>query len=222
MDDQAIHDFLSDVAEHQMAVIRDDDVNRHLRFAKPGTSCYHFDLVTWPGVLCYTGDMGTYVFTRIRDMFEFFRTDRQHNPDKPLPINRGYWSEKLIATDCSGKRGGAATEFDPDQFRRVINEYRVGWMRSMKQDGHDADARRELWEAVDHQVLYALDNHGEGAQRDAYEFSHRIENGGHAYQFEDLFEHDFTRFTHSFTWCCYALTWGIQKYDQAKAQENAA
>ena len=70
--------FLRDVAEHTMTVIREDGVSRHIRFAKPGTSCMHFDLITWPGYLCYTGDMGTYVFQRLTDMFEFFRTDREY------------------------------------------------------------------------------------------------------------------------------------------------
>ena len=70
--------FLRDVAEHEMIVVRDDGVHRHIRFKKPGTSCMHFDLITWPGYLCYTGDMGTYVFSRLTDMFEFFRTDREY------------------------------------------------------------------------------------------------------------------------------------------------
>jgi len=52
--------FLKDVASHQMHIIQNDGVNRHIRFSKPGTSCYHFDLITWPGHLCYTGDMGTW------------------------------------------------------------------------------------------------------------------------------------------------------------------
>ena len=68
--------FLKDVAEHQMTVLRDDGVNRHVQFRRPGTICMGFELITWPGYLCYTGDMGTYVFRRLEDMFEFFRTDR--------------------------------------------------------------------------------------------------------------------------------------------------
>ncbi len=69
--------FLKDVANHEMQIIRDDGVQRHLRFKKPGTMCYHFDLITWGGHLCYTGDMGTYVFTRVHDMFDFFRMGDQ-------------------------------------------------------------------------------------------------------------------------------------------------
>lgn len=68
--------FLNDVANHEMIIIRDDGVNRHVRFKRPNSSCMYFDLITWPGHLCYTGDMGSYVFRRLEDMFEFFRTDR--------------------------------------------------------------------------------------------------------------------------------------------------
>lgn len=56
--------FLREVSQHSMTVIRDDGVNRHLRFRRPETNCMGFDLITWAGHLCYTGDMGTYVFSR--------------------------------------------------------------------------------------------------------------------------------------------------------------
>jgi hypothetical protein len=212
--------FLRDVAEHKMEIIREDDVNRHVRFKKPGSSAYYFDLITWPGALCITGDMGTYVIQRTHDMFEFFRTDRQYaRPDKPLPINLSYWSEKLEATDCNGRRGGSATEFDPDKFRWVINEFRVGWMRRLREMGASKEDRRELWEAVDDEVLcYDEDQHCSLSA--AYGFSRRV--GGKAWQFDDLFECNFERYTFHFTWICYALTWGIMQYDEAKERQEVA
>lgn len=86
--------FMRDVATHEMTVFRDDGLYRHIRFRRPNTMRTHFDLITYPGYLCYSGDMGTYVFSRLDDMFEFFRTDRDINP--------GYWSEKLQAVDNHG------------------------------------------------------------------------------------------------------------------------
>lgn len=38
--------FLNDVKNHQMIIINDDDVNRHIRFQRPGSSCMLFDLIT--------------------------------------------------------------------------------------------------------------------------------------------------------------------------------
>lgn len=212
--------FLRDVAEHAMTVIRDDGVIRHIRFAKPGTGCMHFDLITWPGILCYTGDMGTYVFQRTTDMFEFFRHDRAYNQSRgrKLSINLGYWTEKLIAIDGS-RHGGKVKEFDDEKFKRVINKYRVDWMRAAKERGTlDKDGRRELWEAVEDEVIGVLDDGEDRAQYAAYDFNHTAPSDAQrrGWQFDDLFEHDFTEYTHSIIWCCYALAWGIEKYDQSK------
>jgi hypothetical protein len=41
--------FLVDVKAHQMTILRDDGVYRHLRFAKPRTNNQRFDLVTTEG-----------------------------------------------------------------------------------------------------------------------------------------------------------------------------
>lgn len=214
--------FLRDVAEHAMTVIRDDGVSRHIRFSKPGTGCMHFDLITWPGILCYTGDMGTYVFQRTTDMFEFFRHDRAYNQSRgrKLSINLGYWTGKLIAIDGS-RHGGKVKEFDDEKFKRVINEYRVDWMRDAKERGTlDKDGRRELWEAVEDEVIGVLVDGGDRAQYAAYDFNHTAPSDAQrrGWQFDDLFEHDFTEYTHSIIWCCYALAWGIEKYDASKLQ----
>ena len=205
-------EFLKDVQGHEMRVLHSDGLYRHLRFKEPGDSCYWFDLVTIPGKLIYTGDMGTFVFSRLDDMFEFFRTDRAYANSKgrQLGINTGYWAEKLIAVD-GGRHKAGAMEFDEDEFRRVINEYRVRWIRRAKERGTlDKSDRRELWEAVECEVLDRIDDYGEDVQRLAYDFSHE------KHHFEDLFEHNFKRYTRTFLWCCYAIAWGIQQYDNAK------
>lgn len=202
--------FLKDVASHEMTVLSDDGVRRHIRFRRPDSGTYRFDLITWPGALCYTGDMGTYVFSRLEDMFQFFRTDRREGG--ALGINPGYWSEKLVAVNSHGRHGGSAVEFDEDRFRDVINQYRVEWIRDSR-DTLTKDERRELWEAVDDEVLSMIHEGESAAQQAAYGFSH----GG--FQFEDLFEFNLTRFTYHFIWCCYALAWGVGKYDEAKGGE---
>ncbi|QJD98625.1 hypothetical protein HH212_00030 [Massilia forsythiae] len=218
--------FLRDVGSHVMTILRDDGLNRHVRFKRPDTSCYYFDLITWPGYLCYTGDMGTFVFKRIEDMFEFFGHDRAYHASRgrALAINLGYWGEKLVAVDANGANSGRkAKEFDQDKFTRVINEYRVQWMRRGKDEGTlDKDQRRELWEQVQSEVLDRVEDGEHYATTAAYEFSYRNDPysaapRGPSWHFEELFEHDFTEYTGAFTWCCYALAWGIQKYDEAKA-----
>ncbi len=202
--------FRGDIAKHQMIVVRDEGVHRHISFKEPGTGIARFDLITWPNHLCYTGDMGTYVFQRTEDMFQFFRTDRR--PEQSLKINLSYWSEKLIAVDSSGRHGGSAVEFDPDKFRRVINDYRISWMRRAREAGINKEVRRELWESADNIIFL---EYGEDRQTiAAYDFQETID--GINFYFPDLFEHNWTRYTSHFIWCCYAIAWGIAQYDAAK------
>lgn len=223
--------FERDVAEHHMTVLHEDGVYRHVRFSRQDTSCMHFDLITYPGYLVYSGDMGCYVFSRLRDMFEFFRTDRLYGKDPgKLYINRGYWSEKLEAVDGNRRQAGA-TEFSPEKFRQVINEYRLRWVRECR-DVLDKNQRRELWEAVNDDVLRHLDDGEHVAYQHANDFSwsanpinqhrHGYHHRRRTFAFEDLWEHDFTEYTHRFTWCCYAIAWAIRVYDAAKEPAKEA
>ncbi|CAG2126833.1 hypothetical protein LMG31506_00195 [Cupriavidus yeoncheonensis] len=212
--------FERDVDEHKMTVLHEDGVYRHIRFRRPDSSSMHFDLITYPGYLVYSGDMGCYVFSRLTDMFEFFRTDRLHRKDpSKLYINRGYWSEKLQAVDGS-RRNGSATEFCEEKFTRVINEYRVNWIREGR-DSLTKDQRRELWEAVDDDVLRHLYEGEHSVYQKANDFSWSVGCDTHHYHFADLWEHDFSDYTFRFTWCCYAIAWAIRQYDEAKAPAEA-
>ena len=211
--------FLKDVESHVIEVIRDDGTHRHIRFRKPGTMCMHFDLITWPGSLCYTGDMGTYVFERLTDMFEFFRD----KAEGALRINLSYWSEKLTAVDASGRNKGSAVEFSKERFTSFINSYRVEWIKNACRGGRlSKDQRRELWEAVDHEVLAYLDDGEHAVFQRAYDFpwSPDAYNSRRDYSFEDFWDHRFEEYTDHFIWCCYALAWGIRTYDAHKAAAN--
>lgn len=212
----ALQHFESDTAGHVLTVIRDDGVNRHLRYGKPGTMNCQFDLITWPGHLCYTGDMGTYVFQRLEDMLVFFRGAQ---------VNPQYWSEKLVAADCSGRfTGRSVTEFDPEEFVRRVRECRLAWMRdSHESEALDKDERRELWEAVDDDVLRVLFESPERAMIAANDFHWEPRRPGSRqarkpnYTLHDTFESEPFQYTHSFLWCCYALIWAIDLYDKQRA-----
>ena len=34
--------------------------------------------------------------------------------------------------------------------------------------------------------------------------------------FEEIWEHDFQDYSHRFRWCCHAIEWAIDKYDESK------
>ncbi|MET3512777.1 hypothetical protein ABIC63_000542 [Pseudacidovorax sp. 1753] len=202
--------FLQNVARHEMTVLRDDGVDRHLCFKQPDSSIYWFDVITWSGRLYIGGDCGTWVFNRLEDMFQFFRSDRGG-------INPSYWSEKLEATPERG-----AEEFSEDRFIAVVNEYRLRWVRDAARSGDlTREQRRELWQAVDDEVFRALSYHGEhGAFQAANDFSWKPDldrNRGRSWCFVDFFDHRFTRYTDRFIWNCYAIVWAIARYDERKA-----
>jgi hypothetical protein len=198
--DQFTDRFTRDIAQHEMQVIRDDGVNRHLRFKRPGTMCMHFDLLTWPGYLCYTGDMGTFVFRRLHDMFQFFRCDMKRG------IDYRYWAEKCEAAD---KHEGL-TEYSFGRFERVIRDRFESFLED---EGRQLskDEAAELWGEIQSDVLDA----GEDDERAAFtaagtfEWSDRL-------VFPDFWEANLHEYTHRFQWCCHALRWAIATYDAQK------
>ncbi len=187
--------FIRNVSEHQVEVLKDDGLYRHLRFAKPGTRCMSFDLVTWPGYLCFCGDMGEFVFSRTADMLSFFRGSGHRNDNHPtLAVNFGYWAEKCLAAD----KGKGVKEYAPDKFREVVKDIL----------DDDEDATEELREAVNDCVLCAADDGPHAAHETAAAF----EWDGLEY-FTDFWEYSLDVYTFRFLWCCYAIAWGIQQYD---------
>lgn len=174
--------FLKRVETHEMTILRDDGLYRHVRFRAPGTSIDGFDFVTWPGFLCYCGDMGEYVFQRTDDMLAFFCRG-----DGP---NFQYWEEKVVAEDRDGVK-----EYSETKFRSVIED----WL-------NDVDADDYLRLAVSDDVLPFADS-GEALARKAVDdFNY------HGAAIDDFWEYDLTEYTFRFEFCCWALWWGTRKY----------
>ncbi len=199
--------FLEDVRDHQMKVIREDGVHRHIRFFKPGTMCMHFDLLTWPGYLCYTGDMGTYVFRRLDDMFMFFRDDEQRS------IDFRYWAEKVEAADkCDGIKKFNWAKFQAD-VKDFFESYWDGEDRRDEETQEEFDARKAAcWTELQSSLGYASED-----EYGAVNFLRDFEHEG--FRFQD-WERTSEEYTFRFLWCCYALRWGIAKYDADRAPES--
>lgn len=222
--------FLTDVAGHEMTIIRDDGVARHVRFAQPGTSVMHFDLITWPGMLCYTGDMGTYVFRRDYDMFTFFRRMQRR-----YPIDLRYWAEKVEAAD----KDGGIKEFCKDKFRaaalQAVSDHAANYAPD-EYEGSDqpgksielhAKAYAELRVAIEEDVLSVIDDGEHRALEAAYVFHHSgpawkdFHGQSSLFEMRDFWDVNVTEYTHRFVWCCNALAWAIDIYDKFKSAELA-
>lgn len=187
--------FAADTAKHEMDIIRDDpDSYRHLRFMQPGSTFYYYDLVTWPGYLAIVGDAGDFLFSRTRDMFEFFEADRGG-------INPHYWGEKL-----QGPRGGrdSSRSYSHDAFRERLYE----WCRD---EAEWNDIYPSLLRgAVDRELLYAYTH----SEHEAHERISEVEDDT-GQIFGDAWEWDFREYDHHFLWCCWAIAAGIKQYRKA-------
>lgn len=192
--------FKADIGKHEMRILREDGVARHVRFQRPGTMCMHFDLITWPGYLCYTGDMGTYVFKRLEDMFQFFRRADDER------IDYRYWAEKVEASDkCDGIK-----EFTQEKFRAVV----LDWFENLSHEMPE-DEQAALRARIDEEIFTAAEYYGDehSSRKAVNEFEH---NGDKF--FVDFWEADCTEYTYRFLWCCHALVWAIAKYDGAPTE----
>jgi hypothetical protein len=194
--------FLKDIADHKMTVLHDDGLYRSLRFARQGEHSWWnwFTITTWPGYLCINGDMGCFVFSRIEDMFEFFRSTPEGH--KGLHINTGYWHEKLEADD---RRVGSEV-YDEKSFKEAVKH------DFDQHEFYNEEEKVDCWERVEDEVLCAENEYE--AHRNASDFFY----DGHLdrFYFADFWEHDLKSYTFQYVWCCYAIVWAIQQYDLSK------
>lgn len=180
--------FLDGISEHEMTVRLDDGLYRHVMFKKPDSGMYRFDLVTWPGYLTISGDMGCYTFSRIPDMFDFF-TGHGINPQ--------YWAEKL-------QNAADVREFS----RRVFKERVQQAYNDHVDEDPGAEYLLELWAQICDQVLYAENEH------DAHDCLAEFEN--EHFDFVDSWEWNLTEYTYRFLWICHAIRWGVEQYKAAQ------
>jgi hypothetical protein len=171
------------VRPHEMTVLHDDGLYRHLRFKSPDQGAYWFDLITWPGCLTVRGDLNTgYTFARVTDMFEFFRGKR---------INPHYWAEKLDADMNSVKA------YSEDRFKQIVVDLLAEF----------AEQDPMLAQTAKSEILNDQDTYYEhGARSVLSEWERRG-------VFSDTWEWDLRDYDWSYLWACHAIVWGIAQYD---------
>ena len=191
--------FVEDTANHQMAVLLDQGLYRHLRFKAPGTSFEWFEIVTVPGLLTINGDMGTFSFSRLDDMFHFFkRADGG--------INADYWTEKCKASS------EPVREYSPAIFKQVLTEAASDLLEDEDEATRDA-ALAELQQSVL--------RHADAGEEEARAALDGFEND--ALGFTDTWEYDFRGYTFRYLWCLHAIVHGINQYTaQVRKPELAA
>lgn len=202
-------DFRKSVKNHKMTIVKDDGVYRHLQFKTAGTNHCYFDLITVPQKLIITGDCGTWAFSRVEDMFKFFRTDESNFFYKKgkLHINAGYWSEKLLCHD----RHGEPSQFCEDEFKSMVKTYFKENAPYYFEDLRGKKLKEklsEVWEEIEMDVLGAENEY------DAYRYLERFRHGN--FRFQDAWEMRFRKASWGYIWNLYAIVWAIAKYDKFK------
>lgn len=184
--------FARETASHQMTVLLDQGLYRHIRFTSPERgSFYAFDLITWPHNLVVRGDGMSFGFSiyPTEDWFDVVRRTAW-----PGEINAGYWGEKVSA----GR--GDVEGFSEDSFERQVKEYVVEAIR-------DGSAPRGIGREVTREIFEWGDiTHEAGARLELESFSYE------GWRFKDTQEWDFTDYTWQYLWACHAMGRGVHQY----------
>ncbi len=186
--------FPQAIAKHTMTVLLDQHVHRHLVCSEPGTWVHGFTITTWPGELCISGDMGTFVFRRLPDMFAFFRNDAGR-------VNIDYWHEKVLASD----RAVGTQKYSAEEFVERVTKDLEEWLVEHEIDEETKQAARLdfKWD-----VLSRADDGEAEARQAARDFQISGEQ-----VFVDFWEVSLSEYSYQFAWCCHAIVWAIQQWD---------
>lgn len=194
-------EFLKQVDHHQLIVVHDEGLHRHLTLKRPTSSNRYFHITTWPGYLTISGDMNCYVFARLPDMFEFFRDDGGN-------INPSYWAEKIQAD----QKGSGHREFSAPKYRQAI----VSIFKSYYPQG--TPDRMRIWADVREELL---DWNIPENTHDAISVAMRYKDPVKGNQpFSDFWDRNLEDYTYHFIWCCRAIVWAIERYDEYKADQR--
>lgn len=188
--------FLADVKDHQLEILKDDGVYRHIRMSKPNTRCMSYDIITYPGGLLYRGDMGEYVFERVYDMFNFFR-----DTDGDLKINPSYWAQKCIT------RNHEVKEFSFETYKSNVKDHFDMYFEDDDDNSHKAD----VWDEIETQLFSLKGDHECWAVYAIEDFYSKYD-----FNLDDFWEYDNKDYTHRYIWCLYAMVHAINEYDKEK------
>ena len=193
--------FLADVANHKMEIVMDNGVHRHLVFRGNGHGTVgKVEIVTFPWSLVVTGDMGTWVFSRVSDMFCFFR-------DSGGRINPYYWSEK-VQNGSGGSRGETGCkEYCSVTFKQNV----IASLDDYDFNDYDDVTKEQVIEALNSEIYWDMSRENVVGQLDD------LAVGG--WSISEPYEIESEKWCYHYIWCCRFIVWAINQYDKEKCGE---
>ena len=189
--EKQLNEFLDDVKNHTMKVIKDDFPYCHLEFSNRGSSIYKFSIITAPGTILVKGDMGDYVFTT-----------KNENPFVPFDldlfdsIDYEHYQEKLLL--CEGREG--SREYCPKLYREAVKKLAIGYANNSIKDPEE---RKEFYlNAMDDLVLSRNCFEIEDTIKDAWDYGYMDD-----LPFDSIYGMDLMDLKYHFVWCCNAIVW---------------
>lgn len=202
--------FNKDIVDHNINIIKDDGVHRHL-YCSSGSLTQHFNVVTFPSYLVYTGDMGTFVFQRIEDMFELFRgaTDMGYVASKVEAGKTKDFSDALAKEEVEAYLNDHLNEEELElDWERWSEATRANHDEPMSLDEYVEIITQEATEEVlegdlsEHYWYHTLNNFISDTDPDIELFSDWPEGG--------IGEH----ISYRLDWAVAAIKWTINEYDK--------
>jgi hypothetical protein len=190
--------FQKDTANHQLTVLHEQGLYRHLRMSAPGTRWGSWDIVTWPGHLATSGDIADgLTFSRepdmVRDFFGRMRGNRPYFSDDAPSIDFRYWAEKL-----QGDQRETVKAYNHEDFIEFVTDTLTDRLEA----GYDASLTQARFDELIAEVN----------DLEEYEAAAREWLGDHEKEFPDSWEHNFKDYTFHFQVACYAINAAVQAY----------
>ncbi len=195
-----INIFEKDIADHELEVIVDSGVNRILEFRnKNGSSNQFFIVMQAKGRICFTGDMGEFVFTN-------------HDADM-LAWFHGNMSLSYVAEKC---RTGGTRKFNEDSakesIKMMVDDFCTDYIYDYSESGCDDEdddnfevALANWQQSLYDEVLDDLDFESEEAfYRTAYSLSVRVDDSM-KFEIDACDGIGCMEYTGHFKWCVAAM-----------------
>lgn len=200
VEQRARESFAEGTTEHVMTIVKDDGLYRRLRFAKPGSFQFYFEVITWPGYIALTGDMRSLMMTRVEDMIGFVASPGSDE------IDFRYWAQKVVASAGNIKQWCCSV---------MIEQLHEAWVDHCLEEGvcQDSDDGRAAWAEIQDDIIDTSAAYGEHDERT---YAEAISNFTGAVSLLDAWEWDCRDLEFDIYWQMLALRYAANAYLAAK------